>query len=294
MITLTIWVYLSFKSNKQLMFTLNCNGKLLVIDKPIIMGIINATPDSFYEGSRFPTTDEVLRQAEKIITEGGDIVDIGGQSTRPGSERVSDQEELKRVIGPVEVIHRRFPEAIISIDTYHSVVARQCVHAGAGIVNDISSGNFDNEMVSTVAALNVPYVIMHMKGTPGTMQQHTNYLNVVRDVVDFFIQKKEECRSAGIHDIIIDPGFGFAKTIQQNFELLRSLSIFKMIETPLLIGISRKSSVYKTLAVSPEEALNGTTILNTIALANGANILRVHDVKEAKEVIKLHSAVTDL
>ena len=275
------------------MFTLNCKGKLLVIDKPIVMGIINATPDSFYEGSRFPTTDDILRQAEKIMTEEGDIIDIGGQSTRPRSERVSDGEELKRVIGPVEAIHRTFPEALISIDTYHSIVARECVDAGASIVNDISSGNFDKDMLSTVAALKVPYVIMHMKGTPETMQQHTNYHNLVRDVLDFFIQKKEECRSAGIHDIIIDPGFGFAKTIQQNFELLRSLSIFKMFEAPLLAGISRKSSVYKTLSVSPEEALNGTTALNTIALTNGANILRVHDVKEAKEVIKLHTAVTD-
>ena len=275
------------------MFTLNCKGELLVIDKPIVMGIINATPDSFYEGSRFPATDDILRQAEKIMTEEGDIIDIGGQSTRPQSERVSDEEELKRVIGPVEAIHRRFPEAILSIDTYYSVVARHCVHAGASIVNDISSGNFDTEMLSTVAALKVPYVIMHMRGTPATMEHHTNYLNVVRDVLDFFIQKKEECRRAGIHDIIIDPGFGFAKTIQQNFELLRSLSIFKMIEAPLLVGISRKSSVYKTLSVTPEEALNGTTILNTIALANGANILRVHDVKEAKQVIKLHTAVAD-
>jgi dihydropteroate synthase len=275
------------------MFTLNCKGKLLVIDKPIVMGIINATPDSFYEGSRFLATDDVLRQAEKIMTEEGDIIDIGGQSTRPRSERVSDEEELKRVIGPVEAIHRRFPEAIISIDTHYSVVARQSVHAGASIVNDISSGNFDNEMLPTVAALQVPYVIMHMKGTPATMQHHTNYLNVVSDVLDFFIHKKEECRSAGIHDIIIDPGFGFAKTIQQNFELLRSLSIFKMIGAPLLIGISRKSLVYKTLLISPEEALNGTTTLNTIALANGANILRVHDVKEAKEVIKLYTALTD-
>lgn len=274
------------------MFTLNCKGKVLVIDKPIVMGIINATPDSFYEGSRFRTTDEILRQAERIITEGGDIVDVGGQSTRPGSEPISNEEELKRVVGPIEAIHRRFPEAIISVDTYHSVVATQCVQAGASMVNDISSGNLDNAMLSTVAALKVPYVIMHMKGTPATMQQHTNYLNVVRDVLDFFIQKKVECRSAGIHDIIIDPGFGFAKTIQQNFELLRSLSIFKMIEAPLLIGTSRKSSVYRTLEVAPEEALNGTSVLNTIALTNGANILRVHDVKEAKEVIKLYTAVT--
>ena len=269
------------------MFTLNCNGRLLTIDKPVVMGIINVTPHSFYAGSRFSGTDKILLQAEKIISEGAEIIDIGGQSTRPGSEQISEEEELKRVINGIEGIHKKFPDTIISIDTYYSGVATKAVKAGAGIVNDISSGSMDEQMIPAIAMLGVPYVIMHMKGTSQTMQKHANYEDVTREVLDFFIQKKEECRKAGIHDVIIDPGFGFAKTIQQNFELLKNLSIFQMLEAPILAGISRKSSIYKTLGVSAEEALNGTTVLNTIALMNGAKILRVHDVKEAKEVVKL-------
>ena len=269
------------------MFTLNCNGRLLVIDKPLVMGIINATPDSFYEGSRFSGTDEILLQAEKMIIEGADILDIGGQSTRPGSEQVSEDTELNRILESIEAIHQKFPEIIISVDTYYSTVAKKCIHAGASIVNDISSGTMDKEMLSTIAALKVPYVSMHMKATPQTMQQQANYENVTREVLDFFIRKKDECKTAGIADVIIDPGFGFAKTIAHNFQVLKDLSVFKMLDAPVLVGLSRKSSVYKTLGISPEEALNGTTVLNTIALMNGANILRVHDVKEAKEAIKL-------
>ena len=270
------------------MFTLNCNGKLLVIDKPLVMGIINATPDSFYEGSRFSGVDNILVQAEKMITDGADIIDIGGQSTRPGSKQISEEEELKRMIEPIEAIHKKFPDAIISIDTFYSTVAKQSVQAGASIINDISSGSIDKEMIPTVATLKVPYIIMHMKGTPQTMQQHATYNNVTREVIDFFIQKKEECKKAGIHDLIIDPGFGFAKTIKHNFELLKDLSLFKIFDAPLLAGLSRKSSVYKTLGIPAEEALNGTTVLNTIAIMKGANILRVHDVKEAKEIVKLY------
>ncbi len=273
------------------MFTLNCNGRLLVIDKPLVMGIINATPDSFYEGSRFSGTDKILVQAEKMISEGADILDIGGQSTRPGSEQVSEDTELSRIIGSVEAIHQKFPEIIISVDTYYSTVAKKCIYAGASIVNDISSGTMDKEMLSTIAALQVPFVAMHMKGTPQTMQQQADYENVTREVLDFFIRKKDECKTAGIADVIIDPGFGFAKTIAHNFQVLKDLSVFKMLDAPLLVGLSRKSSVYKTLGISPEEALNGTTVLNTVALMNGANILRVHDVKEAKEAIKLCGAV---
>ena len=269
------------------MFTLNCNGRLLVIEKPLVMGIINATPDSFYEGSRFSGTDEILLQAEKMIIEGADILDIGGQSTRPGSEQVSEDTELNRILESIEAIHQKFPETIISVDTYYSTVAKKCIHAGASIVNDISSGTMDKEMLSTIAALKVPYVSMHMKGTPQTMQQQANYENVTREVLDFFIRKKDECKTAGIADVIIDPGFGFAKTIAHNFQLLKDLSVFKMLDALVLVGLSRKSSVYKPLDISPEEALNGTTVLNTLALMNGANILRVHDVKEAKEAIKL-------
>lgn len=274
------------------MFALNCNGRLLVIDKPLVMGIINATPDSFYGGSRFSGTDKILAQAEKMISEGADILDVGGQSTRPGSEQVSEDTELSRIIESIEAIHQKFPEIIISVDTYYSTVAKKCIHAGASIVNDVSGGRMDKEMLSTIAALQVPFVVMHMKGTPQTMQQQANYENVTGEVLDFFIQKKDECKTAGIADVIIDPGFGFAKTTAHNFQVLKDLSVFKMLDAPLLVGLSRKSSVYKTLGTSPEEALNGTTVLNTVALMNGANILRVHDVKEAKEAIKLFVAVS--
>jgi dihydropteroate synthase len=256
------------------------------------MGIINATPDSFYGGSRFSGTDKILAQAEKMISEGADILDVGGQSTRPGSEQVSEDTELSRIIESIEAIHQKFPEIIISVDTYYSTVAKKCIHAGASIVNDISGGMMDKEMLPTIAALQVPFVVMHMKGTPQTMQQQANYENVTGEVLDFFIQKKDECKTAGIADVIIDPGFGFAKTTAHNFQVLKDLSVFKMLDAPLLVGLSRKSSVYKTLGTSPEEALNGTTVLNTVALMNGANILRVHDVKEAKEAIKLFVAVS--
>jgi dihydropteroate synthase len=275
------------------MFTLNCNGRLLAIDKPLVMGIINATPDSFYGGSRFSGTDKILVQAEKMISEGADILDLGGQSTRPGSEQVAENAELDRIIESIELIHQKFPQIPISVDTYYSMVAKKCVEAGAGIVNDISSGTMDKEMLRTVAALKVPYVLMHMKGTPQTMQQLATYENVTREILDFFILKKTECKNAGITDVIIDPGFGFAKTVSHNFQLLKDLILFKMLDAPLLAGLSRKASVYKTLGTSPEEALNGTTVLNTIALMNGANILRVHDVREAKEAVKLWQAVND-
>jgi len=274
------------------MFTLNCHSRLLVIDRPLVMGIINITPDSFYEGSRFSGTDKILVQAEKMIREGADILDLGGQSTRPGSEKISEDEELCRVIESIESVHRHFPETIISIDTYYSTIAKKSVQAGASIVNDISSGEMDREMLPTVANLQVPYVMMHMKGTPQTMQQLSNYENVTREVLDFFIRKKHECKTAGITDVIIDPGFGFAKTIAHNFQLLNELSVFKIVDAPLLVGLSRKSSIYKTLGISAEEALNGTTVLHTLALMNGASILRVHDVKEAREAIKLSGAVS--
>ncbi|HEY1871255.1 MAG TPA: dihydropteroate synthase, partial [Chitinophagaceae bacterium] len=193
----------------------------------------------------------------------------------------------------VDAIHKKFPGTIISVDTFYSIVVKRSVQAGASLINDVSAGSMDKEMIPTVASLKIPYIIMHMKGTPQTMQQSATYDNITREVIDFFIQKKEECKKAGIHDVIIDPGFGFAKTIEHNFELLRNLSLFKILDAPLLVGLSRKSSVYKTLGISAEEALNGTTVLNTIALMNGANILRVHDVKEAKEVVKLLKGLTE-
>lgn len=272
------------------MFTLNCKGRLLVINKPIVMGIINVTPDSFYTGSRFTGTDAILDIAEKMINDGATILDIGGQSTRPASEPISTDEELKRVIRPIEAIARRFPETYISIDTYYSKVANEAVHAGAAIVNDISAGKLDNLMIPVVSSLQIPYVLMHMQGIPQTMQKAPQYENICKDILDFFIKKVKEIREAGITDIIIDPGFGFGKSIGHNFQLLKNLSVFKILGLPLLAGLSRKSTIYKTLNISPEDSLNGTTVLNTISLLNGASILRVHDVKEATEAIKLCSA----
>lgn len=274
------------------MFTLNCKGRLLVIGKPLVMGIINTTPDSFYEGSRFMGESGVLKQAEHMLKAGADILDIGGQSTRPNSTTVSAEEELQRVIGAVESLHYNFPEAIISIDTYYAQVAAAAVAAGASIVNDISAGTVDPGIITTTGTLKVPYVCTHIKGTPATMQQHASYDNVTREVLDFFIQKTAECHSAGITDVIIDPGFGFAKTQAHNFTLLKELATLKILNKPILIGLSRKSTVWKTLGITPQEALNGTTVLNTVALLNGASIVRVHDVKEAKEAITLLHLLT--
>ncbi len=273
------------------MFTLNCKGRLLVIEKPLIMGIINATPDSFYTGSRYSGVESIIDIAEKMLIDGADILDIGGQSTRPGSEQIPAEEELERVIPAITAIAQKFPQAFISIDTYYSKVAKAAVEAGASLVNDISAGMIDNEMAGTVAALKVPYVLMHMKGTPQTMQKNAVYENVTREVLDFFIAKTFELKQTGITDVIIDPGFGFAKTIEHNFELLKNLSDFKMLDKPLMLGVSRKSTIYKTLGKTAEEALNGTTVLNTIGLMKGASILRVHDVKEAKEAVILFSAM---
>ncbi len=271
------------------MFTLNCKGRLLVVDKPIVMGILNITPDSFYSGSRINEND-VLRKTEKMLADGASIIDIGGQSTRPGSEQIGADEELKRIISSIENLAKHFPAAIISVDTYHAKVAKEAVAAGASIINDISGGDLDDEMLSTVAELKVPYICMHMKGNPANMQQHAVYDDVTKEVLDHFIQKNDACKKAGINDVIIDPGFGFAKTISQNFALLKNLSVFKMLERPILIGLSRKSTIYKTLNITPEESLNGSTVLHTISLLNGANILRVHDVKEAVETIRLTEA----
>jgi dihydropteroate synthase len=251
------------------------------------MGIINVTPDSFYAGSRKITINDAAQKAEQMIAEGALILDIGGQSTRPGSIKIEPEDEVERVIPVIEAIHEQFPDTIISVDTFYASIAQQSVQAGASIVNDISGGHFDEMMLLTVGKLKVPFVCMHMKGTPQNMQQNPVYENVTREIVDYFIERIDACRKAGIHDVIVDPGFGFGKTIAHNFQLLRELSIFKMFEKPVLLGISRKSTVYKTLGLTAEEALNGTTVLHTIGLLNGANILRTHDVKEAVEAIKL-------
>ncbi len=269
------------------MFTLNCKGRLLVVSDPIVMGIINVTPDSFYSGSRMSSVDQALLQAEKMISEGVTILDIGGQSTRPGSELLSREEELTRVIPVIKAISKAFPDAYISIDTFYYQVAKEAIEAGASIINDISGGTMDAEMIPNTGSLHVPYIAMHIKGTPANMQTLANYDDVTKEVLDFFVKKVEECRLAGILDVIIDPGFGFAKNVDHNFSLLKNLSTLKILQKPILAGLSRKSTVYKTLGITPEESLNGTTVLNTVALQNGANILRVHDVKAAKEAITL-------
>lgn len=269
------------------MSTLNAKGRLLVISRPLVMGIINRAPDSFYSGSRFPDNTALLRQAEKMITEGADWLDIGGQSTRPGAAPVSEEEELRRVVDAIDLLHRQWPEVPLSVDTWYARVAAEAVGAGASIVNDISGGLLDPAMLTTVGRLGVPYICMHMKGTPATMNREAVYDDVVKDVLDFFIRRIEDCRRAGIHDVILDPGFGFSKTSAHNFQLLHRLDVFRMCGKPLLLGVSRKSTIYRTLGVTPEEALNGTTVLHTVGLLNGANILRVHDPKEAVEAIRL-------
>jgi dihydropteroate synthase len=269
------------------MFTLNCKGRLLTFDSPIVMGIINVTPDSFYSGSRQSTANAALQKAEQMINEGATILDLGGQSTRPNSKQISAEEEAERVCPAIEAAHKNFPDTIISVDTYYAFVAEQAVYAGAAIVNDISGGMFDKNMLSTVAKLKAPYICMHMKGTPENMQEYAVYENVTREVMDYFIHRIDVCKKAGVNDVIIDPGFGFAKTITHNFDLLRNLSVLKILEKPIVAGLSRKSTIYKTLGITSEEALNGTTVMNTLALLNGANILRVHDVQEAMETIKL-------
>lgn len=251
------------------------------------MGIINVTPDSFYDGGKTMILRDVLAQADKMISEGATFLDIGGYSSRPGADEVSLDEELQRVIPAIENILNAFPKALISIDTFRSEVAKKAIEAGAAIVNDISAGNLDPQMMSTVAHLKVPYIMMHMRGNPATMQGLTNYSDVAQEIIYFFSEKIAEARSFGISDIIIDPGFGFAKTSAQNFELLGNLELFKSLEQPSLVGISRKSMIYKTLDQSAAEAINGTTALHAVALLKGASILRVHDVKEALECVKL-------
>jgi len=269
------------------MYTLNCKGRLLKIAQPVVMGIINITPDSFYSGSRRFTVDGALLMAELMLKDGATMLDIGGQSTRPGSKQLTAEEEMERILPVIEAMRSRFPESFISVDTYFSAVARAAVETGADIINDISGGSFDANMLTTVAGLRVPYVCMHVKGTADTMHQTQTEIDITREVLDYFIAKKQKCKEAGIVDLIIDPGFGFSKTIAQNFEILKNLEVFSMLEKPILLGVSRKSSIYKTLGITPEEALNGTTVLHTAGLLKGASILRVHDVKEAMEAVKL-------
>lgn len=269
------------------MYTLNCNGKLIDLTTPTVMGIINVTPDSFYDGGKTVTTEEIIDQASKMLSEGATFLDVGGYSSRPDATKVSETEELKRVIPAIETLIAEFPEVIVTIDTFRSAVVKEAIQVGAAMVNDISGGKMDPEMFSTIARLQIPYILMHMRGTPQTMSAQTDYNNVTREVLLYFSERIALARKAGINDIIADPGFGFSKTRQQNYELLKELELFKQLEIPLLIGISRKSMIYKTLMVTPKEALNGTTALHAIALLKGVSIMRVHDVKEAVECINL-------
>jgi len=267
--------------------TLLVNGRLMNLSTPRVMGILNVTPDSFFDGQRY--TDEVhqLAQVEKMLTEGADFIDVGGNSTRPGAEDISEEEEMRRVVPAVRSISKKFPEAVISVDTFRASVAQKSCEVGAAIINDISAGERDERMVETVASLGVPYIMMHTRGTPQTMMQQTQYENLVREIIDYFHPKIYNLQQAGVKDIIIDPGFGFAKAGGQNFELLSQLDRFHIFEKPVLVGLSRKTMIWKTLKINPEQALNGTTALNTFALLKGVSILRVHDVREAKEIIEL-------
>ena len=267
--------------------TINCKGQLIDLSQPKVMGILNVTPDSFYDGGRFRNTSSVMRQVDQMLEEGATFIDVGAYSSKPNADDVSETEELQRILPVVDLIIKNFPEILLSVDTFRNEVAKKCIEAGASLINDISAGHLDKNMLKTVAKLNVPYIMMHMRGTPKTMQQQTNYKNLVKEILFYFSERIEEARALGIVDLVIDPGFGFAKTLEQNYELLNALELLNLTNLPLLVGMSRKSMIYKTLDTSAEHALNGTTVLNTIALQKGAHILRVHDVKEAVESIKL-------
>jgi len=267
--------------------TLNCAGRLLDLSHPAIMGIINVTPDSFYVGSRFMELTDILQQAEQMLSAGAQILDIGGMSSRPGAHIITAEEEMQRVAPVIQALTQEFPEAIISLDTVYAHSVRAGYDLGVGLINDISAGRLDPAMYPTVAELGLPYVLMHMQGQPGTMQSNPVYADVVTDVLDFFIAEVGKLRVLGVKDIVLDPGFGFGKTIAHNYQLLKSMHVFRMLDVPLLAGLSRKSMIYRFLNIEPEQALNGTTALHMIALQQGAKLLRVHDVKPAAEVIKL-------
>ena len=268
------------------MTQINCKGELICFDTPKVMGILNITPDSFYAQSR-TTPTEVLCKAEQMLEEGATFVDIGGYSSRPNAQEVSPQEELQRVVPVVEALVKHFPDIRISVDTFRSEVARESLEAGACIINDISAGQIDPAIWEVVAHYQVPYIAMHMRGTPQTMQTYTEYDKLTKDILYYFSEVKDKARQLKLNDLIIDPGFGFSKTLTQNYELMQQLALFKALECPILVGISRKSMIYKLLDTTPEAALNGTTVLNTFALLHGADILRVHDVKEAMECVRI-------
>ncbi|WP_406683182.1 dihydropteroate synthase [Seonamhaeicola sp. MEBiC1930] len=267
--------------------TINCKGKLIDLSSPKVMGILNITPDSFYDGGKFNDEKDILEQVGCMLNEGATFIDVGAYSSRPGANFVSEGDELKRIVPIINLIIKNFPETLISVDTFRAEVAKQCIETGAALINDISGGKQYENMLQTVADLQVPYIMMHMRGNPQNMQQLTDYKNIVNDILFYFSERITAAKSLGIKDVIVDPGFGFAKTLEQNYKLLNNLQLFNMIDKPILVGISRKSMIYKLLETTPKNALNGTSALNTIALQKGASILRVHDVKEAIECVKL-------
>lgn len=276
-----------FSSQKSV----NCGGRLLSLDKPAVMGIVNITPDSFYDGGKYKSIGAILKHVGKIVEEGAVIIDIGAVSTKPDAVEVDLNEEKTRLIHVVKSIVKEFPGVILSVDTFRSEIAKAAVSEGVQIINDISAGQFDDKMFVTVASLQVPYIIMHIQGTPATMQKEPKYINVTKEVMLYLSERVNKLRQLGVNDIIIDPGFGFGKTIEHNFEILKNLDLFSSFELPILVGLSRKSMISKTLGIHAGSALNGTTVLNTMALMKGANILRVHDVKEAVEAVSLYSAL---
>ena len=271
---------------------INVNGSLLDLSQPRVMGILNVTPDSFYAGSRTQTEAEIVRRVKQIVSEGAAIIDIGAYSSRPNADNVSAREEMERLRMGLKILFEIQPDAVVSVDTFRAVVARMCVEEyGVAIINDIAAGEMDANMFHTVAALNVPYIMMHMQGTPQSMQQHPHYDNLLKEVFLYFARKVQQLRDLGVKDIILDPGFGFGKTMEHNYELLSHLEEFRIFELPLLVGVSRKSMIYRLLDITPQEALNGTTVLDTICLLKGADILRVHDVKEAVETVRIVQAM---
>ncbi len=285
--------YASIEMENRIAKYINVNGCLMDLETPRVMGILNVTPDSFYAGSRKQSEEEILLRARQIVDEGGGIIDIGAYSSRQDAEHISTEEEASRLKNALTLLNREMPEAIISVDTFRADIAKMCVEEyGVAIINDISAGSMDENMMPTVAKLGVPYIMMHMKGTPQNMQKNPEYDNVVKEMMYYFSEKVQRMRDLGAKDIIIDPGFGFGKTLEHNYMLMNKLEEFQIFELPILVGISRKSMIYRLLGNTPEEALNGTTVLNTISLMKGANILRVHDVKEACETVKIFNAIS--
>ena len=271
--------------------TINCKGNLIDLSQPKVMGILNITPDSFYDGGKYTEEKNILLQVESMLHEGATFIDVGAYSSRPGATEISEESETKRIVPVIEALQKEFPESLLSIDTFRSNVAKECLQVGAAMINDISAGMLDENMFDTIAAYQVPYIMMHMRGNPKNMQQQTNYENLLTEILQFFSERIVLARAKQINDLIVDPGFGFAKNIAQNYELLRQLHLFQTFDLPILAGLSRKSMIYKILGRSAENALNGTTALNMVALQKGASILRVHDVKEAVECIKLAKAL---